>query len=279
MSTLDNGNFRAAGSSFKDAVCVECDRIYDSCSDKDCLEDLQVFFTDEDQAIVDNAICVKAKSAELISCNLDVEAVAFNKGFFSVDITYFFSCKFLVTNSSTPRPVCLTGLCIYCKKVILFGSESNSKTFSSDDSIASPEVEEDTCNTGCETTLPSAVINVTNPIVLGSKLVDESRCHCEKSLCIPDNISRSFGGTFLTQTPNKIVYCSLGIFSIVSLVRKVQMLIPVYDFCIPTKECVSTTDDPCDVFRRIKFPTDDFFPPKLDACEDNLFSDSCGCGN
>ena len=30
-------------------------RIYDSCSDKDCLEDLQVYFTDQAQAIVDSA--------------------------------------------------------------------------------------------------------------------------------------------------------------------------------------------------------------------------------
>ena len=30
---------------FKEAVCIDAGRIYDSCTDKDCLTDLQVFFT------------------------------------------------------------------------------------------------------------------------------------------------------------------------------------------------------------------------------------------
>ena len=30
---------------FKEAVCIDTSRIYDSCSDKDCLEDLRVYFT------------------------------------------------------------------------------------------------------------------------------------------------------------------------------------------------------------------------------------------
>ena len=29
----------------KEAVCINAGRIYDSCSDKDCLEDLRVYFT------------------------------------------------------------------------------------------------------------------------------------------------------------------------------------------------------------------------------------------
>jgi hypothetical protein len=40
------------------------------------------------------------------------------------------------------------------------------------------------------------------------------------------------------------------------------MLVPVYDFCVPEKECVTTTDDACDIFSRIQFPLDEFFPPK-----------------
>jgi hypothetical protein len=47
------------------------------------------------------------------------------------------------------------------------------------------------------------------------------------------------------------------------------MLIPAYDFCIPEKECVTTSDNPCDMFRRIEFPTDEFFPPKVTECSCN----------
>ena len=35
-----------------DPVCVDLPRIYDSCGAKDCLRDLTVFFTAEDQAVV-----------------------------------------------------------------------------------------------------------------------------------------------------------------------------------------------------------------------------------
>ena len=41
------------------------------------------------------------------------------------------------------------------------------------------------------------------------------------------------------------------------------MMIPVYDYCLPDKECVATTDDPCELFRKIKFPVNEFFPPRL----------------
>jgi len=51
------------------------------------------------------------------------------------------------------------------------------------------------------------------------------------------------------------------------------MLIPAYDFCIPGKECVTTSDNPCELFRRIDFPTDEFFPPKVAE-----HGNGCGCG-
>ena len=59
-----------------------------------------------------------------------------------------------------------------------------------------------------------------------------------------------------------LLYTSIGLFIIVQMVRNVQMLIPAYDFCVPEKECVASSDNPCELFRRIDFPTSEFFPPK-----------------
>ena len=56
-------------------------------------------------------------------------------------------------------------------------------------------------------------------------------------------------------------------FSIVQLEREVPMMIPVYDYCVPDKECVATADDPCELFRKIKFPVNEFFPPRLTELE------------
>lgn len=56
---------------FKEAVCINAGRIYDSCSDKDCLEDLQVYFTPLNQAIVDNATMIKCKSVQVYTVLMD----------------------------------------------------------------------------------------------------------------------------------------------------------------------------------------------------------------
>ena len=55
------------------------------------------------------------------------------------------------------------------------------------------------------------------------------------------------------------------------------MRIPAYDFCIPRKECVTSTDDPCDLFSRIEFPTEEFFPPR--TIEENTSNSCNGCQN
>ncbi len=52
---------------------------------------------------------------------------------------------------------------------------------------------------------------------------------------------------------------------------------PVYDYCMPEKECACGSDcsqeDPCEVFRQVKFPVDEFFPPNS-SCSRNC-SRSC----
>ena len=42
---------------------------------------------------------------------------------------------------------------------------------------------------------------------------------------------------------------------------------PVYDYCMPEKECTcgGCEDDPCEIFRHVKFPVNEFFPPNSPA--------------
>ena len=56
---------------------------------------------------------------------------------------------------------------------------------------------------------------------------------------------------------------SLWQFSIIRLERDTQLLMPIYDYCLPEKECTcgGNEDDPCEIFRHVKFPVDEFFPP------------------
>jgi hypothetical protein len=94
------------------------------------MEDMEVILTAPGQEIIDQAINVKVKNAEVIWVFADLEPVPFNRGFFTIDIKYFFRVT-LEAFRGVGRPTEVEGLCTFDKKVILFGSEGNSKTYSS----------------------------------------------------------------------------------------------------------------------------------------------------
>ena len=50
----------------REAVCIHTKKIYDSCKDKDCIEDLRFYPTQNCQAVIDRAISIKAGKAELL---------------------------------------------------------------------------------------------------------------------------------------------------------------------------------------------------------------------
>ena len=59
-----NGHNGHSSHGFRDTVCIDCNKIMDSCRDKDCLEDLKVFLTDYSQEIVDRSTNIRCKDAE-----------------------------------------------------------------------------------------------------------------------------------------------------------------------------------------------------------------------
>ena len=242
--------------SFREAVCIEAQRIFDSCSDKDCLEDLEVIFTDGSaKTIIDNATFIKCKCAEVINTYFTIEPVPFNKGFYSIDITYIFNVVVEAYTNGSSLPQTVSGTTRFCKKVILYGSEGNSRIFRSDEVVTS---EPSGC---CYLNLPTATVRVVEPIILDSKLVTKPNCGCHECYS-PTQVD----GTGLLS-PQKKVFITVGLFSIVSLQRSVSILIPSYDYCVPHKDCSTTNDSPCELFEKIKFPTDEFFPLSLEEVE------------
>jgi len=90
---------------------------------------------------------------------------------------------------------------------------------------------------------------------------------------VPASVQHIFDDALVLSGEQKRVYVSLGLFSIVKLQRDVQLLIPAYDFCVPDKECqTSTESNPCELFEKLNFPVDEFFPPTKNGNES-----SCGC--
>ena len=244
---------------FKEAVCIHTQKIYDACRDKDCLEDMRVFLTRCSQQIVDRAISVKARKADLLWVFIDVEPVPFNRGFYTCDIRYFYRITAdAYCGVGRPQEVC--GLTTFDKRVILFGSEGNAKIFKSNTVINGLDTQ-----SMRGTNMPNCIVEVVDPIILNLKLVDVCDCRHADDVCeVPPFIMHSFDDELVLHGDEKRLYCTLGQFSIVRLERDTQLIIPAYDFCLPDKECVgSSEDDPCNLFKKIKFPVDEFFPPNM----------------
>lgn len=245
----------------REAVCIHTRKIYDSCRDKDCIEDLRFYPKLPYVETINHALSVKGGSARLLHVYVDVEPVTFNRGFYTVDMRFFY-CVTLQAYTGGPIPTTVEGLCVFDKRVILFGSEGNAKIFSSDYRAGEPDVQRMR-----QTNLPVAVVEAVDPIVLDARLVECCENHCCNSECdlceVPTCISSFFDGELCTGGDVKRVYITLGQFSIVRLERDSQLLIPVYEYCMPQKECSGGGggEDPCGLFKNIAFPTGEFFPP------------------
>ena len=242
---------------------------------KDCIEDLRLYPTKASQEAIERALSVKAGSAELLCAYIDVEPVGFNRGFYTVDVRYFYRIT-AAAFVGAARPVEVSGLAVFDKRVILFGSEGNAKVFSSDNITD--------CQNPQTSSMPTAVVEAVDPIILNMKLVDV--CDCRPCGCeiteIPPCVCAAFGGDLVFGGDARRLYVSLGQFSIVRLERDSQLLIPSYDYCIPDKECTcsnnSCNDDPCEVFRQVQFPVDEFFPPNtICPCNDSYRDVRTGC--
>ncbi len=262
------------GGGIREAVCIHTKKIYDSCRDKDCIEGLRVYPTRTAQAVLDRALSVRGGRAELLHAHIDVEPATYNRGFYSVDVRYYYRVTAeAFVGSGRPAEVC--GLAVFDKRVLLFGSEGNAKLFSSRD----PALEGCCCG---RSSLPEAVVEAVDPIVLSLKLSDPcdapccppcgpcpppcGGCSAENDLTeIPACISACFDCELTFETNCRRLYGTLGQFSLVRLERDSQLLIPMYDYCMPTRECGDRDDDrdddPCEIFRQIRFPVGEFFPP------------------
>lgn len=251
----------------KEAVCIDAGRVYDSCSDKDCVENMRVLFCERDQMLIDRAVSVRAKKAEVIHTYIDVEALPLNRGYYACDITFYFEIKLEVSTGHGNPCAEVCGIAVFQKKVILYGSEGNVKVFCSEFSAEQSDAQEMPCRN-----MPRACVQVAEPVVLSTKLVDVCECKCSCCHSIPECICNRYGGCFVETTDGKAVLVTVGLFTIVQLIRKVQMLVPVYDFCMPSKECnCGSNESPCEIFQKMCFPVNEFFPPAESG-------NDCGCG-
>ena len=262
---------RCDPSDLKQAMSIHTRKITDSCRDKDCIEDLRVYLTSGSQALLDTAASAKVRCAELIDTYIDVEPVAFDRNHYCIDVTFFYRilADAVVGNA---RPATLYGLAVFSKRAVLCGEDSRAHIYTSDTRIGSA----DGMSRG-SANRPTAVVEVLDPMVLSSKVMQSCDCKETCAAQLPEGIVCRFDENLVLSGENRRLYVTLGQFSIIRLERSVQLVVPVLDYSMPTKECCDAlggcAEDPCEMFSRIPFPQEQFAPA---GCDRNCQGDCCG---
>ena len=225
------------------AVPVRLDRVFDSCSDKDCITNLQVML-EGGAELPQQYTSVKTRCVSIDDICMSVEPIPFNRGYYTVDINYTFGVELLCYARNCEAPAVMRGMASASKSVILYGSESNTKTFFSNGARLG-----DT-NRCCDVVnLPTASCQCVDPIALETRI-------CVLPPMPPVNGQEPT----LSPAPRRTVVLTLGVFSVVELTRPVTMSVAAYPYQVPTTTCSGDTDSPCEVFSRLNFPTEEFVP-------------------
>ncbi len=284
---IDNKNGLCATSRMGGAgsgcpVVIDTYQVFDSCRDRDCFEDVRVYLDDIGQSIIEHTSKVRTKSARICSSQISVEPVQLSRGFFRITVRFFVKLE-LEACLCAGNPQSFCGIAAAEKSVVLYGGEGAVHVFRSntaDDSFcAVPSCGEMSDN------LPVAVVETVDPVVLGTKVIEPMSgcgCHCCCSCCdIPASVKNSVGD--LVDDGSRYLAVSLGFFSVIRIERPGQYLVNAVEFSIPDKECcVTDTGSPCDAFRKMAFPVDEFAPGRCATVSRGIAgsgSGDCGCKN
>ena len=257
----DNRNNCCGGTNTTSTACktaiIDTNRVFDTCKDRDCYEDARVYLTREGERLLENSSNLRTKCARLLGAYVGLNEVPFNCGFYQVKVRYYVEIDF-ETCLGVGRSQCFKGLAVLDKDVVLYGGEGRALSFKSGVSgtYCDPCID---CGVGND---PTAIVETVEPVVLGTK-VSECNCPCpcgSDYTDIPEGIRNSIGEEIVVNSEGPRILVSLGIFSVIRIVRSSQLLINATDYSVPDKECVSggSSENPCDLFRTMDFPVNQF---------------------
>ncbi len=260
-----------------ETVCIDTNRVLDSCRDRDCFEDVKVLLTGLGNDIIEHTTNIRAKGAYIEWTQISIEPIKFNRGFYSVNIKFYVRIS-LEACLCGGRVQDFDGVAVLEKKVILYGSESNVSVFKSSSACSEFCSTPEPCTPGRN--IPIAVVEVVDPIILNAKVREREDPCCVCCCCcgdIPSGIANGLGDA-LSDSDGRYLTVSLGIFSIVRIVRPAQYLVNASEYCVPDKVCISAEDDnPCAVFKSMAFPTSEFCPSEF-VPPRTTQGGKCGCG-
>lgn len=257
----------------RETCCIETGRIYDSCRDRDCFEHVRVRLTDFGNEMICRGGSIRAKDAYIAWTYIGVDPVRFNRGFYTVNIRFFIKLLFEACTGGS-RPQEFEGIAAIDKKAVLYGGDSNVSVFRSDPAdfgtCPHPSVSE------CEHRVPTVVVEAVDPVILSADVLHAPTCPvicCEGE--IPQALLAEFPGPLSDADGDRFLTVSLGLFSVIRLIRPAQLLVSASEYTVPDKECSAPNElTPCSVFRKMAFPVEEFNPP---APREALPDHHCGC--
>ena len=243
----------------REMVCIEANRVLDSCRDRDCYENVQVFLTGFGNEIIERTGNIRVKDSCIAWSSITVDPIAFNKGFYSVNLRLYIRITFEAC-LSPGRVQEFDGVAVIDKNVVLFGGECNLNVFKSNGTTGFCEMPTELCC--AEGNVPTAVVEVVDPIILNAKIIEKRHDHHCFCCCscgdIPEGVTRNINGP-LCDEGERLLVVSIGLFSVVRIVRPAQLMIQATEYSVPDKECVSRSEEnPCDIFKCMAFPTHEF---------------------
>ena len=225
-------------------------KIYDICRAQDCLESVARAAADvkiDDEHIEKGEVILVPKGAGSVVIDdfelarikvVDKKQSPLKKGFLDVEVEFVFEYKLIFLDCKKDVIIRVKAFSIITKKHTLFGSINSGSTKYTDMFTHSGET----------------LISKAEPYVAGEArgvaLKAEFRCnHCDR---IPVD-----------------VYITIGMFSVIKLVRIVDLNVESSGFVIPP-ECENHDTDLCDFFNSAEFPMDEFSPlqrPEFEAMQ------------
>ena len=252
----------------QEALSIHTRKITDSCRDKDCIEDLRVYLTRGSQCVLDSCATARVRCADLLYTDIEVEPVAFDRDHYCIDVTFYYRILADATVGNA-RPAALYGLAVFSKRAVLCGENSTAHIFTSATRLGGPDG-----RAVSSTNRPTAVVEVLDPMVLSSRVREVCECTCQDPAQRPEGIGAMFDEELVLSGERRRLFVTLGQFSIIRLERDAQLIVPVLDYSIPTKECCDTpgcAEDPCEMFSRIPFPAAQFAPRNCDQKDSDCY--------
>ena len=244
MSERRSDTLRCDPTDLCQAMSIHTRKITDACRDKDCIEDLRVYLTATSQPIMDNAAGARVRCADLV--------YAFDRNHYCVDVTFYYRILAdAIVGGARPAP--LTGLAVFSKRVVLCGEDSHTHVYTSHTRIGQADG-----MTAYAANRPTAVVEVLDPMVLSSKVKEVCECSCNDGTLVqlPGCVREVFGEDLVLSGERRRLFVTLGQFSVIRLEREAQLVVPARECC----DASGSTEDPCEMFSRIPFPTSQFCP-------------------